>query len=135
MAISVSCSCGEQFETSDEQAGQRVQCPACRSEVNVPGDATAIQPPPGLRPATPTRRRTVDDDYDEDDDRAQPGGPPATSGKAVASLILGVLSFCLPVVLGIPALILGILGLRDINRSRGRLRGQGLAIAGIITAA
>src|SRR5207302_195221 len=68
------------------------------------------------------------------DDRPLRPAPEGTSGKAVASLILGILSFCLPVILGIPAIILAILGLRDINRSQGRLKGQGLAIAGIITA-
>jgi prepilin-type processing-associated H-X9-DG protein len=34
---------------------------------------------------------------------------------------------------GIPAIILGALGLGDINRSRGAVTGQGMAIAGIVT--
>jgi prepilin-type processing-associated H-X9-DG protein len=42
-------------------------------------------------------------------------------------------SFCVPVLPAIPAVILGFLGLRDISRSRGRLTGQGLAIGGIVT--
>src|SRR5437867_6281485 len=76
-----------------------------------------------------------DEDFDEEYEEQHPRQLRAgTSGKAVASLILGILSFCLPVILGIPAIILAILGLRDINRSQGRLKGQGLAIAGIITA-
>jgi hypothetical protein len=52
-----------------------------------------------------------------------------TSGMAIASLILGILGIC-----GITALvglILGIISLGKINRSSGRLSGQGLAIAGI----
>jgi hypothetical protein len=56
----------------------------------------------------------------------------ATSGKAVASLILGLFSLCLFLITGIPAIILGILGLRDIGRSEGRVTGQGLAIAGLV---
>jgi hypothetical protein len=58
---------------------------------------------------------------------------PAVSGKAVASLVLGLLSFCVPVVLAIPGIILAVLGLRDIKSSQGRLTGRGLAIAGIVT--
>src|ERR1035437_4067181 len=50
-----------------------------------------------------------------------------TSGMAIASLVLGILGIC-----GITALvglILGIVALVKINRSGGRLSGQGLAIA------
>jgi hypothetical protein len=69
---------------------------------------------------------------------APPGAPPPlpqnpvevkTSGMAVASLVLGILGLC-----GITALVglvLGIVSLVKINRSGGRLSGQGLAIAGI----
>jgi hypothetical protein len=69
---------------------------------------------------------------------AAPGGPPPlpatpvkvkTSGMAIASLVLGILGLC-----GITALVglvLGIISLVKINRSGGRLSGQGLAIAGI----
>ena len=59
------------------------------------------------------------------------GQPSATSGKAIASLILGVFSLlcCLT---GIPAIIFGALGLGDVNRSGGRVTGSGLAIAGIV---
>jgi prepilin-type processing-associated H-X9-DG protein len=59
--------------------------------------------------------------------------PSRTSGKAIASLVCGILSFtCLPALL---AIVFGILGLLDVSRGRGRVRGQGLAIAGIITGA
>jgi len=60
---------------------------------------------------------------------AAAAAPPKTSGMAIASLVLGVLGFC-----GITALIglvLGIIALVKINRSQGRLAGNGLAIAGI----
>src|ERR1022692_3640264 len=52
-----------------------------------------------------------------------------TSGLAITSLVLGILGIC-----GITALvglIMGIVALVKINRSGGRLSGQGLAIAGI----
>jgi len=58
-----------------------------------------------------------------------PAGPVRTSRLAVASLICGVLGFlCLP---GLASLGLGIAALIKISKSKGQLRGQGLAIAGI----
>ena len=62
---------------------------------------------------------------------SEEAGPKVTSGKAVASLALGVLFFfaCLS---GIPAILLGREALGDIKRSGGRLRGRGMAIAGIV---
>jgi len=73
---------------------------------------------------------------------AQPAGvpppppdlrPARTSGMAIASLVLGILGM-----LGLTALlavVLGIVALVQISRSGGRLRGQGLAIAGICLSA
>ena len=64
---------------------------------------------------------------------AMGGGDSAgTSGKAIASLVLGLLSFVLVCFTAIPGLILGIMGLGDINRSQGRIGGKGLAIFGIV---
>lgn len=60
---------------------------------------------------------------------------PATSGKAVASLVLGISGFLCWVITALPAIILGIIALRDIGRSGGRLQGNGLAIGGITTGA
>lgn len=63
--------------------------------------------------------------------------PPRTSGKAIASLVLGILSIacCMNVATGIPAVILGWIGLDEIKASRGRVTGRGLAISGIVTGA
>jgi prepilin-type processing-associated H-X9-DG protein len=52
-----------------------------------------------------------------------------TSGMAVASLVLGILGLC--GITALAGLILGIISLGKINRSGGKLSGQGLAIAGI----
>ncbi|MBE7560522.1 DUF4190 domain-containing protein [bacterium] len=57
---------------------------------------------------------------------------PRLSQKAVWSVVLAILGLCLPVVLSIPALILGILALSDINKSGGRITGHSVAIAGIV---
>ena len=61
-----------------------------------------------------------------------PNKAPATSGKAIASLILGLLSIIGMCFTGIPGLILGIMGISDIGKSGGRVGGKGLAIAGIV---
>ena len=68
--------------------------------------------------------------------REPPGAyvPPRSSGKAVASLVLGILSLVGCIFLaGIPAIILGWLARRDIRRSDGRLSGGGLAMAGVVS--
>jgi hypothetical protein len=67
----------------------------------------------------------------EDYPRRRP--PAATSGKAIFSLVLGIASFCLPCVAAVPALALGLFGLKEINQSGGRLTGKGMALAGMIT--
>lgn len=53
-----------------------------------------------------------------------------TSGKAIASLVCGILFFFLPS--AIAAVVMGHLSLSDIRRSPGRLSGRGMAIAGLV---
>jgi type IV pilus assembly protein PilA len=53
-----------------------------------------------------------------------------TSGKAIASLICGIFFFILPA--AIVAVILGHLSYSEIGKSLGRIRGRGLALAGLI---
>lgn len=56
-----------------------------------------------------------------------------TDGKAVASLILGILSMTImSIFAGIPAVILGHMSRANIKRSMGKLKGEGLALAGLI---
>ena len=59
-----------------------------------------------------------------------PGGPGATSGKAIGSLVCGLMLFFFPA--SVVAVILGHLSLSDIRKSGGRLEGRGLAIAGLV---
>lgn len=61
--------------------------------------------------------------------------PPAiarTSSLAIASFVLGILSFCTFYITAIPAIILGIVALVKIAHSNGRLKGNGFAIPGIV---
>jgi hypothetical protein len=64
---------------------------------------------------------------------AAPDFPAIKDGKALASLILGILSVtALSILAGIPAIILGHLSRGSIRRSLGRMSGKGLATAGLI---
>jgi hypothetical protein len=58
------------------------------------------------------------------------GLAPETSGKAIFSLVCGLLFIILP--LSIVAVVFGHLSLSEIRRSAGRLTGKGLAITGIV---
>ncbi len=67
---------------------------------------------------------------------AAPAALPApTSGTAVASLVLGLLSLSCCGITAIPGLILGLVAIGDIRRSGGRLEGRGMAIAGVAVSA
>lgn len=67
--------------------------------------------------------------------KSHANSPQSTSGLAVGSLILGISSFFCVILTGAVAIILGIIALSKISKSNGRLAGNGLAIAGIITGA
>jgi Domain of unknown function (DUF4190) len=67
-----------------------------------------------------------------------PRRPPAnierTESKAVVSLVLGIVSMgCAGPFAGVPAIILGSIARRDIDRSNGTLTGRALAAGGIVS--
>src|SRR3954451_8197469 len=129
MPIPVRCECGRELMAKDESAGRRTNCPDCGRELVIPSsaqdafDEKDYPRRPGLAPDIGPQK-----DY-------RGSGEAETSGKAVTSFVLGLLSIvlCLNILTGIPAIILGILGLNDVNRSGGRRKGSGFAIAGIVT--
>ena len=93
------------------------------STAGVPPLPPGTGPAPGPTPAVPPY--------------SPPGGAPVygapvqgkTSGLAIASLVLGILGACgITALLGI---IFGIISLRQIRQSKGQLKGEGLAIAGL----
>ncbi len=66
------------------------------------------------------------------------GRPPApaarTESKAVVSLVLGLLSLgCFGPIAGLPAIVLGSIARRDIDRSNGALGGRAIAAGGIVS--
>lgn len=57
-----------------------------------------------------------------------------TSALAIWSLVLGILSLtCFGLLSGIPAIICGHIARSEIKKSKGRLEGEGMALAGLIT--
>jgi len=66
----------------------------------------------------------------------EPGSPfqPKTSGLAIWSLVLGILSLtCFSILSAIPGVICGHKALSRISRANGSLSGKGMAIAGLVT--
>jgi prepilin-type processing-associated H-X9-DG protein len=107
--ILVTCECGKQFQVQDENVGRRFSCPDCGRELVVPKAAGEVDHAPLI-------------------DRVEA----KTSGKAITSLVLGILSLFCSFFTGLPAIILGAIGLSEIGKSKGRLQGHGLAITGIV---
>jgi type II secretory pathway pseudopilin PulG len=66
---------------------------------------------------------------------SQPYGQPQgeTSGLAITSLVLGILSFlCFSIFASIPGVICGHIARSNIRKSQGRQKGEGLALGGLI---
>jgi prepilin-type processing-associated H-X9-DG protein len=108
VSILVTCVCGQRFEASEAHVGFLVQCPNCARELAVPKPAAIGE---------------------ELFESWEPVGP-RTSAKSIASLALGLLFF-LTCLTGVPAIVYGRSALRDIEGSKGRLRGTRIAITGI----
>lgn len=132
--IQFTCPCGKALHAKDEYAGQTTRCPDCGRDLDIPGETGVKAAGPRVgRPSDEAVRRSRPDRPDDADFEERPR-PTTTSGKAVASLILGVLSlFLCSVFTGLPAILFGALGLRDVSLGRGRVHGKGLAIAGLVT--
>ena len=102
MPIEVKCpKCGTLAQAPDQAMGKLGTCPACQTKFRITAPSPpetivpeGLQPPPGLQPPG----------------MYAPRGPQAaTSGMAIASLVLGILSTVFCVLTGLPALILGII--------------------------
>jgi len=108
---------GAAAESSPYQETTKMFCPQCGNAL--PDDAVAC--PVCGRKLAASAAPTIPADI---------GGTPQTSGKAVASLILGIFSFTL--FAAIPAIVLGHVALSQIKKSAGGLQGKGVAIAGLV---
>jgi prepilin-type processing-associated H-X9-DG protein len=127
MPISLLCECGRQFWAKDGSAARTTTCPNCRRDLVIATPAEPAAAPEPIAPSTALNSGTG-----TLGEVAEDGGW-GTSGKAVCSLVLGIAPVtCIP---GLVGLILGILALRDVKRSHGRLGGRGMAAAGIVLGA
>ena len=96
-------------------------CPKCGAPL--PVAAQAKQPSASAAPAVSPAAAVAP---------ASAAGKSETDLKAVLSLALGMLSFVLSIFSGIPAVILGHMSRASIRKSGGRLKGEGLALGGLI---
>jgi prepilin-type processing-associated H-X9-DG protein len=143
--------CGQAYSMLPGRAGQTVQCTQCQKifTAGVPGSAPAAQPGPGAtyvgnyvagaQPGAGTAN--VIGNYagpGQVPGYAAPGGfaqagayvpPPQGNGIATAGLVMGILSFCIPLVCSLLAIIFGIIGITRAKDGRG---GKGLGIAAIV---
>jgi len=107
-------------------------CPKCGTTLaensrfcfNCGYSASQVQPG-GLSVPPPTGSAALPASYNA----AAPFGPAQTSGKAIASLVCGIINV-FP--LFIVAIVLGHISLSEIKKSGGRIKGEGLAIAGLV---
>lgn len=100
-------------------------CPQCSAPVTVlpPPSTSTPAAAPAPAPAASWQPAQVE----------SLGSVPQTDGKAIAALVLGILSFfCFSAFTGIPAIICGHLSRSSIRQSMGRLKGDGMALAGLI---
>jgi prepilin-type processing-associated H-X9-DG protein len=122
--------CGQTYELTPEQvpqyAGRTITCTACQQPfaVTIPtatltSTAYPPHPPPPTYTAYPTGAAAQ-----------QRYEPQQSNGFATASLISGILGFCIPVLGGIVAIVLGIVGLTKTKDPR--VGGKGMAIAGLV---
>jgi|GEM_PF-102444 len=90
----------------------------------------AISQPGASQPAAAQGQRTVPPVLTS---RSAPIRPPESrlSGLATGALVCGLFGFCTGGVTAVLGLVLGLVGLRKIARSQGRLTGRGLALAGV----
>jgi type II secretory pathway pseudopilin PulG len=117
-------------------------CPQCATPVQ----AVPTPPPPPQQPSTPNPASTSawlnvppapSQQSPQYPPQAQPYRayqPAQTDGGAIASMVLGIASIvlCLSFLAGIPAIILGHISLSRIKKSMGRLKGEGMALTGLI---
>ena len=150
MGIALACpSCGARMEYQDADAGRGGQCPTCKADIQIPQHtkmcvgcrrhvALEVTSCPAcgtaLAPGAPARPLAPAEPYRPP---MIPSGAPMdeaqTSAKAVTSLVLGLMSFVFWCLTGVPAIIVGALALGDIRRAAGRMKGSGMATAGIVT--
>ena len=134
--------CGQALGATTEWADSTLECPHCRGRFTLPAEvfharvpeptaAGGAPPPPSSAGDGPPPPPPPAWHYQQ---RSAPRIPKHASGKAIASLVLGICSIALPpagLVLGIIALVLA-QGARNEIATNIDLGGSGLATAGTV---
>ena len=109
--------CHHRISVPDELAGTQTNCPNCNQVITFP------PPAPGTAPVYAQRRP-----------QQNPFGPPAAeSNLAMASVILGALSFvACSFFASIPGIITGHMAMAEMKREPAKANRRGLAIAGLL---
>jgi type II secretory pathway pseudopilin PulG len=144
MAIEVRCpACGAKYRVPDSAAGKSLRCKnaACGERITVSeatleddfasnlDDAAADYGQPLLAPVRKNAPQKPPARFEEIDSAGR--GSATTSGLAITSLVLGLLSIGCSFLTGLAALITGIIALVNINQSRGQLKGTWMAVTGM----
>jgi type II secretory pathway pseudopilin PulG len=135
------------FKCGASMPDESTVCPQCAAPVQVAPPPAAQTPQAGgtppastsawLNPPSAQTQYPAQGQYPSQAQpyrgQNQPLSAQQTDVKATASLVLGIMSlFCLSVLAGIPAIILGHMSKANIRRSMGRLKGDGMATAGLV---
>lgn len=144
MPVTVCPQCGMNLKAPDTTLGKLVSCPKCGTQF-VAAAASAAPPPLPAAPADappaapgipPSNQAWVQPGYAQPP--AYPPRPP-TSGMAVASLVLGIVSIPTCGLYGIPSLVCGILAVVFAGKARAQIdsgqaapSSEGMAKAGKI---
>ena len=120
----------------DRGEGKEGQSGGWHSEWQSGGWQSQWQPPgseSGWRQEEQPQQPTRPDGWQQTPDGRWVRTGPTSSGKATASLVLGILGlvFC-PLICSVLALVFGYQGRNEIDGSGGRISGRGSATAGIV---
>ncbi|MDB5220647.1 MAG: hypothetical protein JWO86_8574 [Myxococcaceae bacterium] len=86
------------------------------------------QPPPSRQPPPPSRQPPQQPYY-----YAPQQAPAKNDSRAIVALVLGLLSMtCMGLFAGIPAIVIGAMSRKEIDRSQGALTGRSMAAGGIV---
>ena len=118
--------CSRPLDAQDDMAGLDARCQWCKNTIRIPAKPDALPVVPAARPIPPPIVPPL------------PLPLPQTSGMAIASMTLGIISMlfgwmCCGPVLSILAIILGHIAFSRISRQPQVLTGKGMAIAGFVT--
>src|SRR5262249_50842261 len=122
--IRLTCPCGKRLQTKDEYAGRRIRCPGCKRDLVVEASSQQVESAaPARRRPAPGATRPGGGDEGDKEDRWTNRSSATRGGMAVASLTLGIFALVCSICSGFPAVILGILSLRDIRQAKNRVTG------------